>query len=121
MMTPTIKLNLLHKQIVTIFQGEAVWKAGELTEGWKHSDHIQHTADVLAGKISILRRQFENTDLEKEDKVQLKSFQKMLERDLKNMIFNIQNDKLPDELVQLAKTYLNDMKDMIHLLRIATV
>ena len=121
MMTPTIKLNLLHKQIVTIFQGEAVWKVGELTEGWKHSDHIQHTVDVLSSKISILRRQFENTDLEKEDKAQLKSFQKMLERDLKNMIFNIQNDKLPDELVQLAKAYLNDMKDMIYLLRIAMI
>lgn len=120
MMTPAIKLNLLHKQVIIIFQGEVVWKAGELTEGWEHSDHIQHTVDVLNGKILILRRQFENTDFEKEDKDQLKNFQKMLERDLKNMIFNIQNDKLPDELVQVAKEYLNDMKDMIHLLRIAT-
>lgn len=120
MMTPAIKLNLLHKQIVLIFQGEAVWKAGELTEGWEHPDHIQHTADVLDSKILILCKQFENTDLEKEDKDQLKSFQKMLKRDLKNMVFNIQNDKLPDELVRVAKEYLNDMKDTIHLLRIAT-
>lgn len=32
------------------------------------------------------------------------------------MIFNIQNDKLPDELVQVAKQYLNQIDSTIQLL-----
>lgn len=119
MMTPVMKLNVLHKQIMLMFQGEALINTGHLTEGWKKNDHIQHTADTadnLENKINLLQRQIENTDLTNEDQDQLKSFKRMLERDLKNMIFNIQNGKLPDELVQVAKQYLNQMKDMIQLL-----
>ena len=41
----------------------------------------------------------------------------MLVKDLKNMIFNVQNDKLPDGLVTEARAYLNDMKDMIDSLK----
>lgn len=115
-MTPVLKLNVLHKQIMLMFQGEALINTGHLTEGWKKNDHIQHTADNLENKINLLQRQIENTDLANEDQGQLKSFKGMLERDLKNMIFNIQNDKLPNELVQVAKQYLNQMKDMIQLL-----
>lgn len=115
-MTPVLKLNVLHKQIMLMFQGEALINIGHLIEGWKKNDHIQHTADNLENKINLLQRQIENTDLANEDQDQLKSFKGMLERDLKNMIFNIQNDKLPDELVQLAKQYLNQMKNMIQLL-----
>lgn len=115
-MTPVLKLNALHKQIMLMFQGEALINTGHLTEGWKKNDHIQRMADNLENKINLLQRQIENTDLANEDQDQLKSFKGMLERDLKNMIFNIQNDKLPDELVQVAKQYLNQMKDMIQLL-----
>lgn len=115
-MTPVLKLNVLHKQIMLMFQGEALINAGHLTEGWKKNDHIQHAADNLENKINLLQRQIENTDLANEDQGQLKSFKGMLEKDLKNMIFNIQNGKLPDELVQVAKQYLNQMKDMIQLL-----
>lgn len=117
-MTPVLKLNVLHKQIMLMFQGEALINTGHLTEGWKKNDHIQHTVDSLENKINLLQRQIENTDLtnEDQDQDQLKSFKGMLERDLKNMIFNIQNGKLPDELVQVAKQYLNQMKDMIQLL-----
>lgn len=117
-MTPVMKLNVLHKQIMLMFQGEALINTGHLTEGWKKNDHIQHTVDSLENKINLLQRQIENTDLtnEDQDQDQLKSFKGMLERDLKNMIFNIQNGKLPDELVQVAKQYLNQMKDMIQLL-----
>lgn len=99
-----------------MFQSEALINAGHLTEGWKKNGHIQHTADSLENKINLLQRQIDNTDLTNEDQDQLKSFKGMLERDLKNMIFNIQNGKLPDELVQVAKQYLNQMKDMIQLL-----
>ena len=116
MMTPVLKLNVMHKQIMLTFQGEALINTGHLTEGWKKNDHIQHTADNLENKINLLQRQIDNTDLANEDQGQLKSFKGMLEKDLKNMIFNIQNDKLPDELVQVAKQYLNQMKDMIQLL-----
>lgn len=117
-MTPVMKLNVLHKQIMLMFQGEALINTGHLTEGWKKNDHIQYTVDSLENKINLLQRQIENTDLtnEDQDQDQLKSFKGMLERDLKNMIFNIQNGKLPDELVQVAKQYLNQMKDMIQLL-----
>ncbi len=115
-MTPVLKLNVLHKQIILMFQGEALINTGHLTEGWKKNDHIQHTVDNLENKINLLQRQIDNTDLANEDQGQLKSFKGMLERDLKNMIFNIQNDKLPDELVQVAKQYLNQMEDMIQLL-----
>ena len=115
-MTPVLKLNVLHKQIMLVFQGEALINAGHLTGGWKKNDHIQHTADNLENKINLLQRQIENTDLANGDQGQLKSFKGMLERDLKNMIFNIQNGKLPDELVRVAKQYLNQMKDMIQLL-----
>ena len=115
-MTPVLKLNVLHKQIMLMFQGEALINTGHLTEGWKKNDHIQRTVDNLENKINLLQRKIENTDLANEDQGQLKSFKGMLERDLKNMIFNIQNDKLPDELVQVAKQYLNQMKDMIQLL-----
>ena len=118
-MTPVMKLNVLHKQIMLMFQGEALINAGHLTKGWKKNDHIQHTADNLENRINLLQRQIENTDLVNEDQGQLKSFKGMLERDLKNRIFNIQNDKLPDELVQVAKQYLNQMKDMIQLLGVA--
>ena len=115
-MTPVLKLNVLHKQIMLMFQGEALINTGHLTEGWKKNGHIQHTVDNLESKINLLQRQIENTDLTNEDQGQLKSFKGMLERDLKNMIFNIQNDKLPDELVQVAKQYLNQVEDMIQLL-----
>lgn len=115
-MTSVMKLNVLHKQIMLMFQGETLINAGHLTGGWKKNDHIQHTADSLENKINLLQRQIDNTDLTSEDQGQLKSFKGMLERDLKNMIFNIQNGKLPDELVQVAKQYLNQMKDMIQLL-----
>ena len=118
-MTSVLKLNMLHKQIMLMFQGEALINAGRLTGGWKKNDHIQHTADNLENKINLLQRQIENTDLANEDQGQLKSFKGMLERDLKNMIFNIQNDKLPNELVQVAKQYLNQMKDIIQLLGVA--
>ena len=115
-MTSVLKLNMLHKQIMLMFQGEALINTGRLTEGWKKNDPIQHTADNLENKINLLQRQIENTDLANEDQGQLKSFKGMLERDLKNMIFNIQKDKLPNELVQVAKQYLNQMKDIIQLL-----
>ena len=99
-----------------MFQGEVLINTGHLTEGWKKNDHIQHTADNLENKINLLQRQIENTDLATGDQSQLKSFKGMLERDLKNVIFDIQNDKLLDELVQVAKQYLNQMEDMIQLL-----
>lgn len=118
MMTPVLKLNVMHKQIMLMFQGEVLINTGHLTEGWKKNDHIQYTVDSLENKINLLQRQIENTDLtnEDQDQDQLKSFKGMLEKDLKNMIFNIQNDKLPNELVQVAKQYLNQMKNMIQLL-----
>lgn len=119
MMTPVLKLNTLHKQIMLMFQGEALINIGHLTEGWKKNDHIQYTVDSLENKINLLQRQIDNTDLANEDQNQLKSFKGMLERDLKSMIFNIQNDKLPDELVQVAKQYLNQIKNIIQLLSAA--
>ena len=119
MMTPVMKLNVMHKQIMLMFQGEALINTGHLTEGWKKNDHIQHTADSLENKINLLQRQIDNTDLANEDQDQLKSFKTMLEKDLKNMIFNIQNDHLPEELIQVAKHYLNQMKDLIELLKAA--
>lgn len=117
MITPTLKLNIAHKQIILIFSGAVVQRTGELTEGWERDNHIQHTADVLKVRIDNLRKQFNNTDLTNEDRDQIKSFEKMIERDLKNMVFNIQNDKLPKELIDDAKKYLNDMKEVITVLK----
>lgn len=117
MMSPTLKLNIAHKQIILIFSGTVVQRTGELTEGWEKDNHIQHTADILKVRIDNLRRQFNSTDLTNEDQDQVKSFEKMIERDLKNMIFNIQNDKLPKELIDDAKRYLNDMKEMVTVLK----
>lgn len=118
-MTPVMKLNVMHKQIMLMFQGEALINTGHLIEGWKKNDLIQHTDDSLENKINLLQRQIDNTDLANEDQDQLKSFKAMLEKDLKNMIFNIQNDRLPEELIQVAKHYLNQMKDLIELLKAA--
>ena len=115
-MTPVPKLKILHKQIMLMFQGEALINTGHLTEGWKKNEHIQYTVGSLENRINLLQKQIDSTDLTNEDQTQLKSFKEMLERDLKNMIFNIQNGKLPDELVQLAKQYLNQIKNMIQLL-----
>ena len=119
MRTQTNLLKVLHKQIILIFSSEVVQKAGELSEGWNKEDHnhIQHTSDVLTNKRNILQKQFENTDFTKEDNDSIKRFYNMLVKDLKNMIFNVQNDKLPDGLVTEARAYLNDMKDMIDSLK----
>lgn len=120
-MTPTIKLNLAHKQVIMMFSGAAVQKVGEITEGWTKADHnhVEHTADVLQKRVDSLEKQFENTDLAKEDQDQLKSFKRMLENDLRNLAFDIQHDQLPKELFDVAKRYIKNMKDMIEVLKAA--
>lgn len=117
-MTPTIRLNLMHKQIILMFSGYVLQKAGELLEGWNKEshEHIQHTADVLENRSKLLRREFDNVNFADEDQDDLKRFLKMLKQDFKNMIFNIQNDKLPKELFNIAKIYLQDMENMIEVL-----
>lgn len=119
MRTATNLMKVLHKQIITIFSSEVLQKAGELTEGWdrESNNHIQHTSDILRSKRLILQRQIENTDFLKEEPEQLRSFYNMLVKDIKNLTFNIQSDKLPDGLIQEAESYLQDMKDMVDALK----
>lgn len=121
MMTPVLKLSIMHKQIMLMFQGEALINTGHLTEGWKKNKSIQRTVVNLENKINLLQKQTNSTKLANEDQDQLKSFKSMLEKDLKNTIFNLQNDKFPEELIQLAKRYTNQMKDLIDLLNVAIV
>ena len=109
-------IQLMHSQIMMIFQGNSLQHLGSLLEGWSKSDHTQHTIDVLEVRISSLNRQIENIDLTTEELDQVDSFRKMLKKDLKIMIFNIQNDQLPLEMIQSAKNYLNVMKNMIVIL-----
>lgn len=90
-MTPTIRLNLMHSQIILMFSGYVLQKAGELLEGWSKESHelAQHTADVLENRSKLLRREFDNVNFADEDQDDLKRFLKMLKQDFKNMIFNI--------------------------------
>lgn len=43
----------------------------------------------------------------------------MLKIDLKNMILIIKNDELPEELIQKAKRFMNQIKVLIELLNAA--
>lgn len=119
MMTPVMKLFVMHKQIMLMFQGEALINTGHLIEGWEKNKCIQRTVVSLENRINLLQNQTNNTKLANEDQSQLGSFKMVLEKDLKNMIFNLQNDKFPEELIQLAKRYKNQMKDLIDLLNVA--
>lgn len=119
MVREVVKLNLIHKQIMFILASEFVQKAGELTEGWKKENHIQHTEDTLNGRRKVLQRMFDNTKFEDADQNDLKRFRDMLIKDLKNTIFNLQNDRLPEGLVSVAKDYCQQMKDMIDVLNVA--
>lgn len=78
MMTPVLKLKILHKQIMLMFQGEALINTGHLTEGWKKNEHIQYTMGSLENRISLLQKQIDNTGLTNEDQDQLKSFKGIL-------------------------------------------
>lgn len=120
-MTDTIKAQLIHKQIMMIITSEIVQKAGEMNEGWSKEshNHIQHTADAIENKRRLLQRQIENTSLENEKQEELVKFKSMLERDLKLLVFNINNDGVPETMHGVVLAYANQMKDMIELLTAA--
>lgn len=120
-MTDTIKAQLIHKQIMMIIISEIVQKAGEMNEGWSKEshNHIQHTADVIEDKRRLLQRQIENTSLENEKQEELIKFKSMLEKDLKLLVSNINNDGVPETMRDVVLAYANQMKDMIELLTAA--
>lgn len=120
-MTDTIKAQLIHKQIMMIITSEIVQKAGEMNEGWSKEsrNHIQHTADVIEDKRRLLQRQIENTSLENEKQEELIKFKAMLEKDLKLLVSNINNDGVPETMQDVVLAYANQMKDMIELLTAA--
>ncbi len=120
-MTDTIKAQIIHKQIMMIISSEMVQKAGEMNEGWSKEshNHIQHTVDVIENKRRLLQRQIENTSLENEKQEELIKFKAMLERDLKLLVSNINNDGVPETMHDVVLAYANQMKDMIELLTAA--
>lgn len=120
-MTDTIKAQLIHKQIMMIITSEIVQKAGEMNEGWSKEshNHIRHTADAIEDKRRLLQRQIENTSLENAKQEELIKFKTMLEKDLKLLVSNINNDGVPETMHDVVLAYANQMKDMIELLTAA--
>lgn len=120
-MTNTIKAQIIHKQIMMIISSEMVQKAGEINEGWNKEshNHVQHTVDVIENKRRLLQRQIENTSLENEKQEELIKFKAMLEKDLKLLLANANNDGVPEEMHDVALAYAEQIKDMIELLKAA--
>ena len=120
-MTGTIKSQLIHKQIILIIASEIVQKVGEMREGWAREshNHVYHTADVIETKRKTLQRQIENTSLENEKQEELIKFKVMLEKDLKLLLTNINNDGVPDVIHDVVLAYVDQMKDMFELLTAA--
>lgn len=117
-MTGTIKAQLIHKQIVLIIASEIVQKVGEMKAGWSRESQC-YTADVIETKRKTLQRQIENTSLENEKQEELIKFKVMLEKDLKLLLTNINNDRVPDAMHDVVLAYADQMKDMIELLTAA--
>lgn len=120
-MAGTIKAQLIHKQIMLIIASEIVQKVGETKGGWAREshNHIYHTVDVIETKRKTLQRQIENTSLENEKQEELIKFKVMLEKDLKLLLTNINNDRVPDTMHDVVLAYAGQMKDMIELLTAA--
>lgn len=120
-MAGTIKAQLIHKQIMLIIASEIVQKVGEMKESWSREshNHICHTADVIETKRKTLQRQIENTSLENEKQEELIKFKVMLEKDLKLLLTNINNDGVPDAMHDVVLAYADQMKDMLELLTAA--
>lgn len=120
-MTGTIKAQLIHKQIMLIIASEIVQKVGEMKAGWSREshNHVYHTADVIETKRKTLQRQIENTSLENEKQEELIKFKVMIEKDLKLLLTNINNDEVPDAMHDVVLAYADQMKGMIELLAAA--
>lgn len=120
-MTGTIKAQLIHKQIMLIIASEIVQKVGEMKAGWSREshNHVYHTADVIETKRKTLQRQIENTSLENEKQEELIKFKVMIEKDLKLLLTNINNDEVPDAMHDVVLAYADQMKGMIELLTAA--
>lgn len=116
-MTVTQKLILGHLSIMAFIQSHIIYRIGELTEGWKKDNHIQHESDQLAGKIEIMKRIFSNFNPEIEDQGQLLKLKSFLERDLKKLHFDIQNDKIDERFFEPSKDYILVVNDIIDLLK----
>lgn len=120
-MAGTIKAQLIHKQIMLIIASEIVQKVGEMKAGWSREshNHVCHTADAIETKRKTLQRQIENTSLENEKQEELIKFKVMIEKDLKLLLTNINNDGVPDAMHDVVLAYADQMKDMIELLTAA--
>lgn len=120
-MTSTDKAQIIHKQIMLIILSEMVQKAGEIYEGWSKEshNHIQHTVDVIKNRRKLLQRQIENISLENEKQEELIKFKAMLEKDLKLLLANVNNDGVPEEMHDIVLTYAEQIKDTIGLLKAA--
>lgn len=112
------KLNAMHKVILTRIVGNAVIEAGIKTEGWKRGEHIQHTSDRIAGHIEIFNRQLDNTmlTLQDEDTDLIERSLKMYKKDLKQLEFNIQNDRVNKSLFTTIREYIITLKGLIEFL-----
>lgn len=112
------KLNAMHKVILTRIIGNAVIEAGIKTEGWKRGEHIQHTSDKIEGHIRIFDRQLDNTmpTIQDEDTDLIERSLKMYKKDLKQLEFNIQNDRVNRSLFPIIKEYIMTLKGLIEFL-----
>lgn len=116
------KLNAMHKLTMLTIQGAVVLKEGcKIYEGWKKGDHIQHTSDSLLGQIKIFERQTLKVyeSLEKEDRDFIKTSLDMYEKDKEKLKFNIKNDKIDKHLFKPLKDYIDLLKEVIEMLKIA--
>lgn len=106
------KLNAIHKGIMAFVASEVVEKAGELSEGWNKEEHIQHNSDSLRGQINIFQRQLPKTlnAIENEDIDLIKKSLEMYKK------FDIQKDKIREELFDPLREYIESLNDWISIL-----
>lgn len=112
------KLNIIHKAIYAQIMGDIVIETGVKLESWSRGEHIQHTSDSLIGQIKVFERQLKNTVYTVQDeKVEdLERYLKMYKKDLKNLKFNIQHDQINKGLFPAIERYIESLKDIIMVL-----
>lgn len=112
------KLNAMHKIIFTRILGNAVIEAGIKTDGWKRVEPISKTANSILEYIQIFDRQLDNTmnALQDEDTDLIERSIKLYEEDLKQLEFNLQNDRVNKSLFTIINDYMMSLKDLIELL-----
>lgn len=118
--TPLMKLNVYHSLIMQKITGDIVLKIGELKEGWKKGDHIQHTSDSLEGQIRLFNKQIDILvhNIENEDEELIKKSLSIYMNDRNKLKHNIQYDKVHKELFKSLQEYIESLNNVIELLEI---